>query len=807
MNVSYNWLKELVDFEQSPEELEKILTMLGIEVEGMIDYRKKYENFYTAEVTKCEKHPNADKLTLCTVSLGKEEKEMICGAPNAAVGQKVVVGVPGAVVPQGGFEIEKRKIRGVKSDGMICSEAELELGDDHSGIMVLPDDAEPGQPMAEYMNLDDVVFEIDLTPNRADCLSHLGVAREIAAYNNTGIKIPDEKPDETGKNIADNFEIEIIDSEKCPRYTGRIVRGINVGESPAWMKARLTAVGLRPINVIVDITNYVLMECGQPLHAFDLDKLEGNMIVVKSAEKGEKFTTLDSKERELDEQMLMICDANKSVAIGGVMGGENSEITTESKNVLIESAYFNPSSVRRTSKKLAIPSDASYRFERGVDFDNVAWANDRAAKLISELAGGTVDKGILDEYPNKQSRVVVTLRYQRARDICGADISNEQIKDILARLNFGIKNEDSESITVEAPSYRVDIEQEIDLVEEIARMYNYDEIEPDFSLKMDLSATNVPEHLSIPRKRHELRTFLVPAGFKEIITQNMIDPASAKLAEDKLVTISNPLGEELSIMRPSLMPSLLKTVERNLRVSNTDLRMFEIGKTFHLVDKSEDTFIPGFKEKEELMAVITGKSAPLHWDSDNRESDFYDIKGTLQSMLQYFHLDDEIEIKTAKDHGVWFSANSLTLIYKDREIGMLGTISGEILKKFDIEIPVNALLIDLDALFKIPGKELKYKPVPPFPGVTRDLAFVLDESVQAGPIYSAIYANGGVFLRSVDIFDVYKGKNIAEGKKSIAFTLYFASPDRTLVDEEVDDSINKIVSAVKKEFNAELRDF
>jgi len=721
-----------------------------------------------------------------------------------ASGQKVLFGKLNAIVPQAGFKIEKRKIRGVLSEGMICSDAELELGDDKSGIMVLPDSTEVGVPLSEYYKLDDIIFDISLTPNRSDCTSHLGIARDLAAYLGTGVKKPVVALNESDADVNESLEVVIEDKQKCPRYTARVVRGIEVKESPEWLKNRLVLIGLRPINVIVDITNFVLMECGQPLHAFDLDKMGGRKIIVKTANDGEKFTTLDEKERKLTKDMLMICDAEKSVAIGGVMGGANSEISSATRDIVVESAYFNTTSVRMTSKKLGIQSDASYRFERGVDVDNVAWASDRAAALIAEIAGGTVEKGIIDVYPEKIERKQCTLRYKRATDIIGDKVSKEKIDNILESLNFAKLSGDENSITVQVPSYRVDVSLEIDLVEEVARMYSYDNIEPDYSFSINFSGERVPAELSLPIFRSKFRDYFVNNGAKQIITQNIIDPASAAIFTDNPVKISNPLGEELSLMRPSLVPSMLKTIERNIRVGNNELRFFEIGKSFNLGSSQEKAFIEGVNEKEELIYTITGGQNPYHWSSAADKADYYDIRGIFNDMVTFFGFEG-IKLEKNKSDNKAFSKNSMIIKVKKEEVGILGEISSKLLDKFDIEVPVFAFIIDLDKFYKIRVKNKKYKPVSPFPAMNRDLAFVVNDGVEALQIQREIENKGGKLLQSVEIFDLYKGKALGDNKKSIAFSLMYSSADRTLVDKEVEESIEKIVKSVGQKFGAEIR--
>ncbi|MBI5326652.1 MAG: phenylalanine--tRNA ligase subunit beta [Ignavibacteriae bacterium] len=806
MYISYKWLQEFVEFDYTPVELEHILTMLGIEVESTIDYSKKYENFYTAKVLSAEKHPNANKLTLCKISLGNEVKQVVCGAPNVASGQVVVLGVVGAVVPQNGMVLEKREVRKIVSEGMLCSQFELELGDDKSGIWILPDNAGAGIPLAKYLNFDDIVFDISVTPNRADCLSHLGIAREIAAYSGIKIKLPEVKLFESEYKCESEVKVIIEDSEKCPRYTARAVKNLKVKESPEWMKNRLTILGMRPINSIVDATNYVLLECGQPLHAFDLNNLGGKTIIVKTSGKGEKFTTLDSKVRVLDNDMLMICDENRSVAIGGVMGGENSEINNETKDILLESAFFNPSSIRKTSKKLGIQSEASYRFERGVDIDNIVYASNRAIQLITEISGGEVLKDIIDVYPSKKENLKIKLRFLRARNIIGADIPDEKIESLLSALQFKVKEKHNDYMVFEIPSFRVDISQEIDLIEEIARAFNYDNIEPQYTSTIDFSGQGVPDKLAMPSLREKLTDYFVLIGFNQVLTQNQTDPKSTELIGSDPVKISNPLGEELSLMRTSLIPSMLKTIERNIRVGKNDLRLFEIGKSFHKVDKNESTYIDGFKERETLLVAMTGKKQPRHWSAQLPEADFYDIKGVLENMAKYFHLDNlslSVNIESKKV----FTANSLSVCLKDKSIGFIGEVSPILLKEFDIDIPVFLLEIELEEMYNMPKYREKYRAVSQFPLVRRDLAFIVDKQIESVKLLELIRKSGGSLLKDVDVFDVFSGKSIAEGKKSIAFSLSFSSYERTLIDEEVEIAVSMVVKTIEKEFSAEWRKF
>jgi len=603
---------------------------------------------------------------------------------------------------------------------------------------------------------------------------------------------------------TDKFSVEILDSQKCPRYTARIIRGVSVVDSPDWFKQRLLNLGQRPVNAVVDVTNYILLECGQPLHAFDLKQIRGNKIIVKTAADGEKFTTLDDKERLLDSSMLMICDAERAVAIGGVMGGQNSEINAATTDILLESAYFEPASVRRTSKKLALQSESSYRFERGVDFANVDYASARAAKLIAEFTGGTIDPGFIDIYPRKIEPKQVTLRYKRANDIIGIDISNAQIDELLAALKFKTIAAGDDSVTVEVPTYRVDISLEIDLIEEIARLYNYDNIQPDFAVSIDSSGKDSLGILQAPKLRYEIRRYLVGNGFNEILTQNMIDPKSAEIFTDKPVVIANPLGEELSVLRPSLSVSMLKTIERNIRLGNKSLKLFEIGKSFHNALNSGYDFIEGVYEKEELLIAITGNTQPMQWGAADREADYFDIKGILNNFISYFKVL-RLQIAPVTAANEVFSVNCSEIKYKGDTIGYAGEINSDMLKKFGLQQRVLAVSLDLHKLYRAERKKWKYTPVTPYPVVTRDLAFLVADNIPAEDMSSEINASGGNLIKNITVFDVYKGKNMEPGKKSLAFSISYSSNERTLTDTEVEESIKNITKSIETKFGAELR--
>lgn len=801
MLVSLKKIREFVDFEMSIEELDNTLTMLGLEVESIVDYNKKYTGFYVAEVTECEKHPNADKLSVCQVNFGGDTVQVVCGAPNVRKGQKVVFGTIGAVVPNGGFKLEKRKIRDVVSFGMICSQVELDLGEESSGIWVLPEDAPVGMEFAKYYGLDDVVLEIGITPNKADCLSHLGIAREIAAKLNKKFRYPEIKVISNNENSENYASITIEDASICPRYSARIIKNVKIQPSPNWLRNALTKLGIRPINAAVDVTNYVLYEMGQPLHAFDYNKIEGNKIIVRKAKKEEAFVTLDGKTRILDDYMIVIADEKKPIALGGVMGGENSEITDDTTDIILESAYFNPSLIRKTSKKLGLSSDSSYRFERGVDIENVIPALNRAAVLIAELCGGEIVGSEIDVYPEPVKLKEIALRFERARKIIGCDISNDFMLQVFENLGFEKIEQTSEYVKYRIPHRRNDIFEEIDLIEEVARFYNYDNIEPNYVSSITFSESIVDDNLQISPLKNKIRHFIVSNGFTEILTQNMVDTRSAEIFTSNPVKIANPLGEELSIMRPSIVPSILKTINLNIRYGNTNLKIFEIGKIFKHTDDNK-ALLPGYEEREILAISLIGKTFPKQWSEKERPFDFYDLKGFVEDFADFLRLP--ISFSKIDSDGI-YSPNSLKIELDNYTIGYCGYVNRGILKNYDIEEDVLLAEIDFSQITHYKTVENKYEPVSPFPTVDRDLAFIVDESTEAKSLLDEIRSNGGKLLSNVLIFDVYAGKNIPEGKKSLAFSLIFSSSERTLTDEEVDSTINQIIKAVESKFNAQLR--
>lgn len=803
-------MKNYIDIDVKPEEIKEKLTMLGFEVENVEYLGEKFKNFYVGEVLEVNKHPNADKLTVCKVNLGKDIFQIICGAPNVAVGQKVPVALVGAVIPRNQhdpegkpFVLTKAKIRGVDSYGMICSEYELGLGDDKEGIMVLEPDAKIGQPLAEYFGLDDIIYDVSVTPNRPDCLSHIGIARELALAFGLKLKKPEVKVNESDRKISDYASVEIVDVENCPRYSTRVVLNVKVGPSPKWLQNYLKSVGLRPINNIVDITNFVLYEIGHPLHAFDYDKLAGHKIIVRRAQGGEAFITLDGKVRTLRNDTLMICDAEKPVAIAGVMGGQNSEITEQTRNVLIESAYFNPINIRRTSKYLGLSTDASYRFERGADPNALIWALDRAAQLMAEIAGGEVLKGVIDIYPVKIEPKIISLRFSRLNSIIGFEIPKDEVVKIIEGLELEILKHSVDGLTVRVPTFRPDLEREIDLIEEVARVYGYDKI-PD---KMN-SVIYFPTEEIKPDFHELVRERLIGAGFKEIVTNSMLDEGKASIFGNNFVKVLNPISREMSALRTSLIPSALDVVRRNFGYGVKDLKLFEIGKVFRTATDEDEKprFVGNYIEEERILILMTGKAEPISYDIKDRNFDIFDLKGEIERLFRAIFLENYRFIYYS--NGDKIAELKIDVEIGGKYAGRLVKASDEILRKFDIEADVYIAEIDFGLMCESSRIEQRhYEELPKFPSVYRDLAFVVDENLPVGEVEKAIKEKMGEVLKSIRLFDIYRGDKIGAGKKSVAFSLEILSSHKTLTDEEVNGIIQSVIRHMEQKFGAKLRSF
>jgi len=806
MRISLNWLQKYVDIKISTEELANKLTMVGFEVESVEYLGKKYDNFVIGEVLNVNKHPNADKLTVCNVNIGSKTLQIICGAPNVKVGQKVAVGLIGAEIPRNqhdangkSFKLSQIKIRGVESYGMICSEYELDIGDDKDGIMVLRPDAKVGTPLAEYLGLNDIIFEIGITPNRPDAMSHIGIAREVAAILNEKVRMPTISFEEENENSDQAASIRIKDFENCPRYTARVVKDVKIVPSPKWMQELLSAVGVRPVNNIVDVTNFVLMECGHPLHAFDLDKVSGKSIIVECAKGGETFETIDHKKRNLRNDTLMICDGDKPIAIAGVMGGANTEITDTTTNILIESAYFNPRSIRRTSKYFNLSTDASQRFSRGADPNITKWAVDRCVQLIQEIANGKVLKNAIDVYPTKIQTKEITLRVKKVNEILGTTLDAEVISELLQKIEIETVDFNESMIRFRVPTFRPDLEREIDLIEEVARLYGYDNIK--------LKETTTTRFLFTPPEKDfldEIRSHFIGRGLREIITNSMQNIDIASIASDKVVKISNPISKDMEALRTSLVPSALEVIKNNIFHGSKNLKLFEIGKVY-LIDEAlkQQTPVKGYFEEDRLILIFSGSIKPLTWDEKTRFFDIFDVKGEIVLFFKKVFLDNIKFIPYPISNAL--SDISIRLELDGRDIGVIGKVRTDILKKFEIEQDVFFAEIKLGAIIENRRKEKSFTPLSKYPVVSRDIALIVKEDILHDKIENEIWKAGYPLITKVELFDIYQGEQIGIGNKSYAFTLEFMAEDHTMTQDEIEGVMNNIIINLEKNLNASVR--
>lgn len=799
MKISLNWIKNYIDLNGiAVSDIVQNLTMSGLEVEDFTDQSELYKNIIVAEVKEVEKHPNADKLTVCKVYDGKVNHQVICGAPNVEAGQKVVFAAIGAIIPQGKFEIKKAKIRGVESNGMICAEDELLLSDDHTGIMVLDNKLIAGSAISEALGLNDVILEIGVTPNRPDALSHIGVARDLAAIFCKELIYPALSLTELEEDINSIASVGIEDKINCPRYVARVVKNVEIKESPLWLKNKLTQIGLRPINNIVDVTNFILNELGQPLHAFDLDLLSQRKIIVKSTTDLKKFTTLDSKQRELPAGTLMICDGEREVAIAGVMGGENSEITDSTKNILIESAYFNPSSIRKTSKYLQISTDSSYRFERGTDFNNVLFAADRAAQLISEVAGGKICKGSIDEYPEPIMQNEVTLRYSSIRRHLGYEVNKERVQSILAKLGFKEIRSDEETLTILVPGFRPDVEREIDIIEEVARIHGYDNIPTITKISISLGEKHDDSEFT-----DVAREALISLGLNEMIN-NPLEPENYSMLSGDSIQLTNPLSADMAYLRTTLLSGALTTISRNINHGVKDLSLFEIGNVFMRKNLQRIDSFSDFSENQNLAIVLSGKEIDKTWNQQEKYYDFYSLKGILKVFLQKISLDNvltDLYYSDVKSNYDLFFEKS----YNSEIFGAGGKVKKQVLDLFGIDQDVYSFEFNLDRLRQIPKNIKKFVQPQKYPKVVRDFAFIFDESVKYEVVREFIAKSASSLLKNVYLFDLFESPSLGTGKKSMAITLEFFDANRTLTEEEVEKDFNNLIVKITKEFNATLR--
>ena len=807
MNVTLNWLKIYIDFDFSPDQLAERLTMLGIEVESVKQLGAALEGVVVGKVTSIRPHPNADKLVLCQVDIGETDAlQIVCGAPNVCEGMFAPVATVGTELLTG-ITIKRAKLRGEESHGMLCSEKELGLAaqlasaysksDEAAGLMELSSDLSIGSSLTEALGLDDVVFELEITPNRPDCLSMMGVAREIRAETGNDLKLPQIDLQESEADINKRTSVTIDAPELCPRYAARVIRGVKIGESPTWLKQRLESIGVGVINNIVDVTNFVLMEYGQPLHAFDYHKLAENRIVVRCAAEGEQITTLDEEERNLTPDMLVIADAEKPVALAGIMGGYDSEITETTCDVLLESANFQPSSVRATAKALGIHTEASYRFERGADPEAVIPALDRAAQMIVELAGGTVCKGIIDVYPGKSELLQIQLRSERANFILGTTLEADEIKQILSRLGFGVEALQSEEnvYQVTVPSFRSDITREIDLIEEIARVHGYDNI-PTTLPKGDIPIP-VPNISAEVRKR--TKHFLLGSGMMEAINYSFSHPncfdrirLTAGNPLRQALQLKNPLSPEMSVLRTTLLPSLLNNAQHNHNHQINNIAFFELSTVF----------IQG-KEPERIAGILAGEIGGGVYGNPYRHPDFFDVKGIVESMLEVCGITDYSFKKT--EDPTFHPGRNAEVLLDNKRIGILGEAHPKVLESYELPYKAYLFELDLEALAGAADFSKRFEPIPIYPSVLRDLAIVVDKNMQSDVPIAFIYSTGGELVESVRLFDVYVGDQVPEGKKSLAYTITYHSATETLTDKAVNDLHDKVVKRLNQELGAELR--
>ena len=794
MKVTYNWLKEFVDFDLNPSDLAEALTMAGLEVAAIEDLGARYEGCVVGRVLQVHTHPNADRLSVCRIDVGRGEVTVVCGAPNVAERQKVPVAMVGTRLSEGQV-IERATIRGVASCGMICSEVELGLGEDASGILVLSDEAKVGAPLAEALGLDDVVLELELTPNRPDCLSVMGVAREIGAITGHPLRFPEVVVMEEGDPVEQWACVEIQDPEGCPRYAARVVTGVKVGPSPDWMQRRLEAVGLRAINNVVDATNYVLMELGHPLHAFDLNKVAQRKIVVRRAQDGECLMTLDGVTRDLDRDILAIADPEKCVAIAGIIGGRHTEVAEETTDVLLESAVFDPVVVRRGAKKLALSTEASQRFERGMDWDGNIRAIDRAAQWILQIAGGKVASGVLEVYPRKRHRAVVRLRPERANRILGTALSGARMAEILRSLGCAVTSEDGK-LEAKIPSFRPDLGREVDLVEEVARLFGYNNIANREVSGGSLWVARRPDL----RLASRTRTVLTGFGLDEVVTSSLTDPDRASEAA---VRLTNPSSRQMSVLRTDLISGLLEVARWNLNRQAGEVRIFEIGKVFAPTDCTDGEGHSRTEEKERVAGVLVCEVHRGRWIEQKRTLDFYDAKGVVEAYLEGI-TRVEPEVVSVRDR--WYEEGYCGgILLGGKEVGRCGRLHRDVVARFDFDEAVYAFDIGLSELLPFFEEARRFEPVGQYPAVDRDLAVVVPESLSWGNVLKEIREMDTELIESVEVFDVYRGKPLGEGEKSLAFSVRFRSKERTLSEGEVGALCDRIVGRLSERFGARLR--
>ena len=825
MKVTLNWLKQYVDFNWSPEELTERLTMLGLEVEGVQKISGAFDGIVVAQVVTRDKHPGADKLSLCRVNDGTGERQIVCGAQNFKAGDKVPLILPGASLPpkpgeKEPFTIKVGKIRGVESHGMLCSHEELLIDPEaighkkEDGLLLLRADAKVGQRFGEYLGRSggDVVYDLEVTPNRPDLNSVIGIAREIAAVTGNELKIPVIQFLNTeSEPIGGLLSVRNDEPELCPRYTARIVRKVKVGPSPDWLKSILEKVGLRSINNVVDITNYVMLESGQPLHAFDYHLLKGAeknppVIVIRRAGEGEKFTTLDGKERTLTNQMLLIADETQAVALAGVMGGKNSEINDRTVDVLIESAYFKPQNIRATSKKLELRTDSSYRFERGGDVGICDWASRRAAQLICDLADGQVLGHAIDDFPNPSSPKPITLHFAKSKDLLGVGISHSDQVSSLTKLGLTLTEQTPGVCTFKIPSWRVDLKREVDLIEEVGRLYGVDKI-PSTPPRGALGANAFD---SVYDQISEVRRILTGLGLNEAQGQTLVGNDECRMSNDQIVALANPLSSDMDVLRPSLLPGLLNILRHNVSRKNDDLAFFEIGRVFTNVSgenlklAGSETGAP--KENRSVAIAITGRRALAFWSGGERDAKFdaYDLKGLVEDLLEQFGLRGIAFGKRAESTALFLESAAVTLGGKV-PLGELGQLLPTLAKKYDLRDAVFLAEFNLDLLLARRNPAKSFKSLPQFPSSRRDVAMLVPEATSHEAVLQTVKQAKAANLESVELFDVFRGQGVPDGQKSLAYAFTYRAADKTLTDADVNSAHEKVLASLQQQLSAVIR--
>ena len=814
MKISFNWLKDYIECDLTPEALAQALTSIGLEVDALEEVEEipgGLKGVIVAEVVECVDHPDSDHLHITKLNVGAPELlQVVCGAPNVAAGQKVLLATVGTVLGED-FKIKKSKIRGVESFGMICAEDELGIGEGHDGIMVLDPEAVVGTPAKDYLGLaTDAIIEIGLTANRVDAASHIGVARDIYAYlKHNGIPCEFKMPDVSAWADSEDGEaipMEVTAADGAPRYTGTTIRGVKVAPSPEWLQKKLVSIGLRPINNIVDITNFVLHEVGQPLHAFDAAKITGNKVVVRRAEEGEKFVTLDGVERTLSAADLMIANAEKPMCLAGVFGGEESGVTESTVDVFLESAYFNPVSIRKSSKRHGLKTDASFRYERGADPLVVEYAAKRAALLIQELAGGKIEGRMQQFYPEAIEKKVVELDYNRIENFVGKKIGHEVIEEILTSLAYEFVEKTENGAKVAVPSYMIDVYRECDIVEEILRIYGYNNIELPQAMRMSVNAPQKPEQEQV---RKTIADFLAANGFVETMNNSLTkSDYYAKLKtypEDKCVRIMNPLSSDLNVMRQTLILNGLEVIAYNINRQITNIKTFEYGSVYSFNPEMDGKTLDSYEEHTCYAMFMSGQPEKS-WRVDPGKGNYFQLKGYLELLLKRFGCDIYSLQTEAAPADLFSEGLSYSLPGSGQPLAVMGTIAPARLKQFGIKQPVFAAEINWPAFFTlIKRNKIKYSELPKFPEVRRDLALLLDESVTYADLRKSALRVGKKLLKQVSLFDVYRGDKIAEGKKQYALSFVLQDLEKTLTDNDVEKVMSKLLATFQNEFGATLR--